>query len=362
MTDKELPAPLVPAYVDLTNFDDMPLNVRKLRESRMVAKVPSEAAMVNVILWCASWHQVPAGSLPDDDIDLCDLAGFGRMVAHWKEVRSAGALYGFERCSDGRLYHRVVCQVALVAWRRKRLFEYEKACDRLRKANHKLGQNHPEIKPIPEFEAWDSVEMAKVSGAFAPSSAGKAAYSDGKAALESGIPPPSKPVPRNSTGKIDEGSGIPPENALKGKERNGEERKGEEQPTARAHAPGLPAATPPGAGSNPAKPEVEENAAATLCGEACKLMKAEGFTKVNPSHPDLIALITAGVPPVDFGHTARELKLQGDGKPMTYILKTIARRIAEVAKPGPFQPKAGKADVDHDALARTVLGDAYEAE
>lgn len=107
----DLPAPLVPAEVDLRDFQYMELDVRRLRDSRFGAEVSGDAFRAGVMLWCAAWHQVPAGSLPDDDIELANLAGYGRFVKEWRKVR-AEALQGFVPCSDGRLYHEVVCEKA----------------------------------------------------------------------------------------------------------------------------------------------------------------------------------------------------------------------------------------------------------
>jgi hypothetical protein len=85
----------------------------------MVAHIPPEQFLPAVLLWAAAWHQVPAGSLPDDDIELTHLAGFGRLVQEWRKVRD-GALYGFVKASDGRLYHPVICEKAMECWAKKR--------------------------------------------------------------------------------------------------------------------------------------------------------------------------------------------------------------------------------------------------
>jgi hypothetical protein len=62
-----------------------------------------------VTLWLKSWDQVPAGSLPADDIDLCRLAELARDLKAWAKVK-LGALRGWFMCSDGRLYHPVVAE------------------------------------------------------------------------------------------------------------------------------------------------------------------------------------------------------------------------------------------------------------
>ena len=117
MTDV-LPPPPIGPEVDLTGFPFMPLHVRKLRDSRFAAISSGEAFRTGVLLWCAAWHQVPAASLPNDDVELANLAGFGRAVAEWLKVRD-GALYGWREHSDGRLYHQVLVEAAHEAWTRR---------------------------------------------------------------------------------------------------------------------------------------------------------------------------------------------------------------------------------------------------
>jgi hypothetical protein len=64
-----------------------------------------------------AWHQVPAGSLPDDETLIRKWAG----VPDWESVRNV-ALRGFVKCSDGRLYHRVICEKAFAAWNERKRF------------------------------------------------------------------------------------------------------------------------------------------------------------------------------------------------------------------------------------------------
>jgi hypothetical protein len=115
----ELPAPLVPPDVDLRDFAFMPLDVVRLRDSDISAKATAEEFRCAVLLWCASWHQVPAASLPDDDAILSNLAGFGRAVNEWRKHRD-GALWKWVKCSDGRLYHPVVAEKAIESWQAKK--------------------------------------------------------------------------------------------------------------------------------------------------------------------------------------------------------------------------------------------------
>jgi hypothetical protein len=113
MTDK--PAPLVPAHIDLRDFEFMPLRVVRLRDSDLVTYSSGDEFKAAVILWCAAWHQMPAGSLPDDDRWLAKHSGAG---LGWKKLR-AGALRGWLLCSDGRLHHAVLAHVVLASWKKK---------------------------------------------------------------------------------------------------------------------------------------------------------------------------------------------------------------------------------------------------
>jgi hypothetical protein len=114
----ELPAPLVPAEVDLSDFPFMPLMIARLKQSRawLICKRRPEMAFYLINLWTASWHNRPAASLEDDDLVLADLAMCSDEV--WTRVR-ADALRGWVKCSDGRLYHPVIAEQAMAAWERK---------------------------------------------------------------------------------------------------------------------------------------------------------------------------------------------------------------------------------------------------
>lgn len=106
--------PLTPAGLDLRDFDWMPLEVMRLRDSDLSVLASGDAFRAAVLLWCAAWHQVPAGSLPTDDRLLANLAGYGRDLEGWVHVKD-DAMRGFIECSDGRMYHPVVCEKALEA-------------------------------------------------------------------------------------------------------------------------------------------------------------------------------------------------------------------------------------------------------
>jgi len=115
----ELPAPLLASDIDLRDFPYMPLDVVRLRDSEITAIVSGEAFRAAVILWCVAWHQIPAASLPSDDRALARMAGFGRDVDGWENLKTE-ALHGFVLCSDGRYYHPVIAEKARDAWEAKK--------------------------------------------------------------------------------------------------------------------------------------------------------------------------------------------------------------------------------------------------
>lgn len=112
------PEPLTPPECDLRDFQFMPLDVARLFSSSFHARATDGEWRAGVTLWAKSWHQVPAGSLPDDDIELTRLAELGREVKAWRKLK-AGALRGWVKASDGLLYHPVVAEKALEAWLEK---------------------------------------------------------------------------------------------------------------------------------------------------------------------------------------------------------------------------------------------------
>lgn len=93
----------------------MPLYVQPMLNSSFNAMADDTAWRAGVTLWMRSWYQVPAASLPNDDDELCSLAGLGRDAKTWKKIK-AKALRGFVEADDGRLYHPVIAEAALEMW------------------------------------------------------------------------------------------------------------------------------------------------------------------------------------------------------------------------------------------------------
>ena len=84
---------------------------------------------------------------------LSNLSGFGRNLSAWKKVKG-GALHGWLKCSDGRLYHPTVAEKANEAWQSKLRHAWEKACDRIRKENKKRAEKGLDPLPTLSFDEW----------------------------------------------------------------------------------------------------------------------------------------------------------------------------------------------------------------
>ena len=127
----ERPKPLVASDVVLQDFRFLPIDITRLFGSRFHAIASDSEWRAGVTLWLKSYHQVPAGSLPNDDIELARLAEFGRNLKKFLKIKK-NALHGWIECADGRLYHRVVAEKVNEAWTRKQLQR-----ERSRKGNAK---------------------------------------------------------------------------------------------------------------------------------------------------------------------------------------------------------------------------------
>jgi len=94
--------------------------------------------------------------------------------------------------------------------------------------------------------------------------------------------------------------------------------------TTDAPAPNLPPDPRAGPDDDPPPPP-------SLAGRACLACRGANVHDVNPSHPDLLRLLAAGVTPEAIGATAAELV--GAGKParFAYVLRTVESRLQQVA-------------------------------
>ena len=145
----ELPDPLTPPDCDLRDFKFMPLDIVRLFGSRFHAVANDSEWRAGVTLWAKSFHQVPAASVPDDEVELCRLAELGRDLKAWRKL-AKNAMHGWVKCSDGRFYHPIVAEKANDAWTSKLLQRFKTECARLKKHCQRQGVEYVEAN----FEQW----------------------------------------------------------------------------------------------------------------------------------------------------------------------------------------------------------------
>jgi len=130
----------------------MPLDTVRLLDSDMFALSSGEEFKAAFALWCKSWQQVPAASLPNDDRILAHLSGAGHR---WCDIRDM-SLRGWILCSDGRLYHPVVAEKAMEALPRRKEYRDKKSNDAQRKERERQDRKNlfaalKAIGIVPEF-------------------------------------------------------------------------------------------------------------------------------------------------------------------------------------------------------------------
>lgn len=159
--NSELPAPLVAADVDLRGFNGFILDVDRLLASELVALGKPAECWAAVMLWCRAWKQSPPASLPDDDRILASFSGAG---SNWAKVKRE-ALRGFVKCSDGRLYHRVLSAEANDAWERRKKFR-----ERSAKANEakRIGGRNDRENPGSESVQQGALKESSLDATSTP--------------------------------------------------------------------------------------------------------------------------------------------------------------------------------------------------
>src|ERR1700730_2083441 len=129
--EQGLPAPPIPADADLRNIPEMPVNVAKV--IAFAKTVTPQAFCAAMVLRCTAWHQVPAGTLPDDDAALAAMTGLD--LDAWMSIREQ-ALCGWIRCKNSKnselLCHPEAMQKALAALEEIAQIEERRANDAAR--------------------------------------------------------------------------------------------------------------------------------------------------------------------------------------------------------------------------------------
>ncbi len=105
--------PPIPPDTDLRNIRWFKLDMVGLLNSDFMQLASPEEFKAAFLLWSKSIHQIPAGSLPNDEAILAKLAGgYDHLRKPWKHIRDM-ALHGWSLCSDNRLYHQAVAGTVL---------------------------------------------------------------------------------------------------------------------------------------------------------------------------------------------------------------------------------------------------------
>lgn len=160
--------PLTEPDCDLRDFKFMPLDVVRFAQSDLMSHEAPEAIVAAILLWGASWHQVPSASLTDDDRSLANLAGYGRAIESFRKVK-AGALRGWIKCSDGRLYHPVVAEKARESFRGKLEQRHRAFLAAVRKHNERdKDRGSKDQRDNLTFEEWDAAGRPKSAAEEAP--------------------------------------------------------------------------------------------------------------------------------------------------------------------------------------------------
>lgn len=125
------------ADIDVRCLPYMPLQIETLRKSKtwLRCRRRPELGFYLMNLWMRAWHEVPAGSIEDDDDVLADAAMC--PPDKWIDIRDT-LLDGWEK-RDGRIYHRTVTELATEATgklrsNKKRTEAARKAADEARRA------------------------------------------------------------------------------------------------------------------------------------------------------------------------------------------------------------------------------------
>lgn len=137
-------APLTTPDCDLRDYVWMPLDCNRLLTSETWVLGSAEEKVAALTLWMKSWHQVPAGSLPNNERMLAHMSEAG---GRWGKVRDH-ALRGWVLCDDGRLYHPVVAEKARESWIHKQAQKARTEAARAAKAARRNGLSDTPQTPI----------------------------------------------------------------------------------------------------------------------------------------------------------------------------------------------------------------------
>jgi len=220
--------PLLPADVDLTRMEYMPLYIDRLKRSRamLLAQTDPAAGFAMRLLWEESWGELPAGSLENDDLMLAAVARCTR--SEWEDRRKI-ALHGWVACNDGRLYHPYICEIAWRVWLDRLKMLYDRERDRISKANKRhhgaadrAGQIHhqADIEAVPDYDVWVTTKYPATAARLAIE-VKKAGTAFASMSVDTGVSAgQEKVVPLTRPNVVRKEAPCPPESTLKDKDKD----------------------------------------------------------------------------------------------------------------------------------------------
>lgn len=223
-----------------------------------------------LLLWITAWQQIPCGSLPDDDELLAAMVG---MEPEQFSAKRRVLMRGWWRADDGRLYHDTIAS----------------------RVRDMLGAKEKERQRKAEYRAKKDAERA-------------------------GSP---KNVPRDNQ-RTD--AGLPSDSTV-----------GDATGTGTGTGTGLiqePDVVLPRPLRPPARdadvPRDTTGQGGTEAGRLCWRLRQSGFQRVNPAHPTLQALLTAGATVDEFMGFVPQC--EGKDDPFAYLLKLVENQRKRAAK------------------------------
>jgi len=158
------PEPLTPPDCDLRSSGMlfMPLDVGRLMDSDLFAIANGEEFKAAMALYAKSWMQVPAASLPNDDRVLAHLAG-GFTPRRWQKIKAV-ALRGWILCTDGRLYHPVIAELAHDAWEKSKYIISDATPTRRVSSNAERQRRYRERQKMAKPSAVATPQAAETGG------------------------------------------------------------------------------------------------------------------------------------------------------------------------------------------------------
>ena len=110
--------PLVASHINLAKFPWAPVRLGFLESHPLLLIENAEPFRALIVLIAKAWKEQPAGTLPNNNNRLAEMAGFGRDVNAWNKVRDE-VLDEWILAIDGRWHHAETAGWVHQAWESK---------------------------------------------------------------------------------------------------------------------------------------------------------------------------------------------------------------------------------------------------